>query len=197
MIKTITVKQAKRLRDEEDAKGLKFIDKVDIDDKGKYQVIFKKRGNNQLYSFNYIFNYLLQLPNFGVSDIVKTLERPYYSLDSIENHNEYHIEVKPVKKITVNKQVKAIKYALTPLDEREDEPRFYVRMVPKDSGGNSDVYLNLNKEYSFILIDDSCNDSNVQTIFTKSEYDKLQQEYSEWLPKFDKNDPHFEIIGDR
>lgn len=99
MIKTVTVKQAKRLCDKEDAKGLKFIDKVDIDDKGKYRVIFKKIGNSQLYSFNYIFNYLFQLPNFGVSYIVKTLERPYYSLDSIENHNKYHVKVYPVKKL--------------------------------------------------------------------------------------------------
>ena len=51
-------------------------------------------------------------------------------------------------------------------------------------------------EYSCIFIDDSCNDGNDQMIFTESEYNELQQRYSDWLPKFDKNDPRFEFLED-
>lgn len=87
-----------------------------------------------------------------------------------------------------------MEYASTPLNKREDEPKFYVRMIPEDSNNDWNVYLNLDKEYSCIFIDDSCNDGNDQTIFTESEYNELQQRYSDWLPKFDKNDPHFEFL---
>lgn len=88
-------------------------------------------------------------------------------------------------------------YALTPLDEREDELRFYVRMVPEDSNNDWNVYLNLDKEESCIFVDNNDGDSSVQTIFTESEYNKLQQKYFDWLPKFDKNDPHFEFLGEK
>ena len=115
----------------------------------------------------------VSIDDFGVVDT------SYIELDNMKNKEE-------VVKLLFG-------YALTPLGEREDELKFYVRMIPKDSIGNWDVYLNLNKEDSCIFVDDSCDDSNAQTIFTKSEYDKLQKKYSKWLPVFDKDDPHFEF----
>ena len=83
-------------------------------------------------------------------------------------------------------------YALTPLSEREDELKFRVRFLPGES--NWETYLNQNRDNASIFIDDENNEYK-QTIFTKPEYVKVQQEYSEWLPKFGKNDKHFEIIG--
>lgn len=83
-----------------------------------------------------------------------------------------------------------LEYALTPLDEREDEPKFRVRMLPKRV--NYNAYLNQGKQN--IFFDDSDETDDVQTIFTKSEYDKLQQKYQDWLPKFDEKDPHFEFL---
>nr|DAP86728.1 MAG TPA: hypothetical protein [Caudoviricetes sp.] len=83
-------------------------------------------------------------------------------------------------------------YALTHLDEREDEPKFRVRMLPGES--NWEVYLNLGKRSKDLFLDEPDETDEVQTIFTKSEYDKLQQKYSEWLPKFDEKDPHFEFL---
>ena len=80
-------------------------------------------------------------------------------------------------------------YALTPLDEREDELKFRVRMLPNKLG-----FLNFSKISGDCFVDDGRVIPNIQTIFTKSEYDKLQQKYHDWLPKFDEKDPHFEFL---
>lgn len=81
---------------------------------------------------------------------------------------------------------------MTPISEREDELKFRVKMLPRAS--NWEIYLNLGKRSKDIFINDSDEIDEVQTIFTKSEYDKLQQKYHDWLPKFDDTDPHFEFL---
>ena len=81
-------------------------------------------------------------------------------------------------------------YALTPLDKREDELKFRVRILPNKLG-----FLCFNKLGGNYFVDSDRGIDIIQTIFTKSEYDKLQQKYHDWLPKFNKNDKHFEIIG--
>lgn len=86
----------------------------------------------------------------------------------------------------------AYKYSRTPIDEREDEPKFRVKMLPEIV--NCYAYLNQSKRSKNIFLDDSDENDYVQTIFTNSEYEKLQQKYSEWLPKFDENDPHFDFL---
>ena len=88
-------------------------------------------------------------------------------------------------------------YAMTPVSKRKDEIKFRVKMLPEDDDG-WEIYLNLNKSDNHIFIDDSVNGiPNNQTIFTKSEYNKLQQKYYGWLPKFDENDPHFEFLEEK
>lgn len=82
----------------------------------------------------------------------------------------------------------AYKYSRTPLDEREDELKFLVKMLPENNDYfNSYLYSDPD---GIAIVNDS------GTIFTTSEYDKLQQKYPEWLPKFDKDDPHFEFVED-
>lgn len=94
-----------------------------------------------------------------------------------------------------NKTVKLLfEYALTSLSEREDELKFRIRMLPEEI--NSDTYLNQDKDSKNIFLSDLDETDTTQTIFTKSEYDRLQQKYHGWLPKFDKNDKHFEIIAE-
>lgn len=85
----------------------------------------------------------------------------------------------------------AYKYSRTPLDERQDDPKFWVKMFPKNNGLLG----------SCLYLDDESNDITIfgdeaGTPFTQSEYDNLQQKYPEWLPKFDKDDPHFEFVED-
>ena len=105
----------------------------------------------------------------------------FKELDDMDNKNEI------VKLI--------FEYALTPLSEREDESRFYVTMIPGNT--NWDAYLNLSKYDNHLFLDDNRISDNIQTIFTKSEYNELQQRYSEWLPKFDEKDPHFEFLEEK
>jgi len=87
---------------------------------------------------------------------------------------------------------------MTPLNKREGEPRFYVRMIPGNTNWN---YLNFSKDDNYLFLGDNKTDDrisdNIQTIFTESEYNELQQRYSDWLPKFNKNDPHFELVGNK
>lgn len=85
----------------------------------------------------------------------------------------------------------AYKYSRTPIDERQDDPKFWVKMFPKNNGLLG----------SCLYLDDESNDITIfgdeaGTPFTQSEYDNLQQKYPEWLPKFDKDDPHFEFVED-
>lgn len=86
----------------------------------------------------------------------------------------------------------AYKYSRTPINEREDELKFRVKMLPEIV--NCYAYLNQSKRSKNIFLDDSDENDYVQTIFTNSEYEKLQQKYHEWLPKFDEKDPHFEFL---
>ena len=87
----------------------------------------------------------------------------------------------------------AYKYSRTPLDEREDEPKFRVRMLPNDS----ESYLNLDEHHRELFIEFRDEAYGVKTIFTQSEYAKLQQKYHDWLPKFDEKDPRFELLEEK
>ena len=86
-------------------------------------------------------------------------------------------------------------YASTPLSEREDETKFRVRMLPGEF--NDDTYLNQDRRNKGISLNELDEMDDFQTIFTKSEYDKLRQKYSKWLPKFDEKDPHFEFLDNK
>lgn len=83
-------------------------------------------------------------------------------------------------------------YALTPSDERGSDLKFKVKIFLGE-----DAYLNQKREDKGIFISDDIDNSFFKTVFTKSEYEQLRKKYSQWLPKFDKDDPHFEIIGER
>lgn len=89
------------------------------------------------------------------------------------------------------------KYSRTPLDERRDEPKFRVRMIFSDDWS----YLNEVKHNfsgwnkGMLLIGNRSQDGKLfKFIFTKSEYENIQQAHPKWLPKFDENDPHFEFL---
>jgi len=117
----------------------------------------------------HIYNLDKELIGWVDVDEFGPVDTSYESLDTMKNKDEV------IKLI--------FEYAPTPLDEREDELKFRVRMLPEDDD-DWEIYLNLNKSDNHVFIDDSVNcipDS--QTIFTKSEYDKLQQKYHDWLPK--------------
>lgn len=94
----------------------------------------------------------------------------------------------------------AYKYSRTPLDEREDEPKFRVRMMPNLPNQNSSLYyVNYSLKNSEIDVGPDVDMSEDPLFrskchFTKKEYVSIQREFPDWLPKFDKDDPHFEIV---
>lgn len=77
-------------------------------------------------------------------------------------------------------------YALTPLDKREDTKKYLVKMLP-----NEENYLNQSTTRNHIFFSTSDEAEMYKTQFTEEEYNKLQEQYTNWLPKFDKDDPHF------
>lgn len=96
----------------------------------------------------------------------------------------------------------AYKYSRTPIDERRDEPKFRVRMMPNLPNQNSSLYyVNYSLKNSEIDVGPDVDMSEDPLFrskchFTKKEYVSIQREFPEWLPKFDKDDPHFEIVED-
>ena len=84
---------------------------------------------------------------------------------------------------------------LTPLDERDDQPEFRLRLLSGES--NRKTYLNQNRTNASIFIDDDENNEYKQTIFTESEYNRIRKYCPDWLPKFDENDKHFELVENK
>lgn len=83
-------------------------------------------------------------------------------------------------------------YAMTPVSKRKDEIKFRVKMLPGEAS-----YLNSSDfTESEIFLGDPENTVDVQTLFTKLEWRKLQSKYLDYLPDFDEDDPRFEISED-
>lgn len=84
-------------------------------------------------------------------------------------------------------------YAATPLDQREDEPRFKVHLWPGEN-------FYVNRRYSRAVLNDDDDDiDGYQTVFTKSQYEDFRKRCSDlspYLPPFDKDDPRFEMVKD-
>lgn len=129
----------------------------------------------------HIYNLDRELVGWVDVDDFGAVDTSYKDFDTMKNEEE-------VVKLL-------FEYALTPLSEREDEIKFRVRILPENMG--VDTYLNQDKDSKNIFLNDSHETDGVQTIFTKSEYDKLQQKYHDWLPKFDEKDSHFEFLENK
>jgi len=82
-------------------------------------------------------------------------------------------------------------YALTPLDEREDAKKYFVKMLPK-----GDNYLNQSRADNHIFFSSADRTDMYKTEFTEEEYNDLRERYDKGLPKFDTNDPHFVEVQD-
>lgn len=83
-------------------------------------------------------------------------------------------------------------YGTTPLNEREDEPKFHVHLWNATSG-----YLN--ESLGGLTLDSIDERDDFKTMFTKPEYEVLGKNYPEFkqfLPPFDENDPRFEMVKD-
>jgi len=82
-------------------------------------------------------------------------------------------------------------YALTEVKEREDENKYYVHLLPGKDG-----YLNVGLASGKVSAN-SLVSYGYKAFFTEDEYNKVQSKYSEYLPKFDKDDKRFELVDDQ
>jgi len=82
-------------------------------------------------------------------------------------------------------------YALTPLDKREDTKKYLVKVLPK-----GEYYINQSRADNHIFLSSADETNEHKTKFTEEEYNKFQERYAIWLPKFDTNDPHFVEVQD-
>ena len=80
-----------------------------------------------------------------------------------------------------------LQYAITPLEERGDTKKYFVKLLPNEQG-----YLNVQEDTGYMRISDVIEaDSGYKTKFTYQEYKKIQDKYPELLPEFDEDSPHF------
>jgi len=84
------------------------------------------------------------------------------------------------------------KLAITPLEKRGLIPvtMFYLHLLPGDKG-----YLNYNPSNNCIMLEKKQYICQFESKFSEDDYNRLQEEYSQYLPKFDKDDPRFEIVN--
>lgn len=84
------------------------------------------------------------------------------------------------------------KLAITPLENRGLSPvtLFYLHLFPGDKG-----YLNYNPCAKTIMLEKKHYFCQFESKFSEDDYNRLQEEYSQYLPKFDEDDPRFEIVN--
>lgn len=84
------------------------------------------------------------------------------------------------------------KLAITPLEKRGLIPvtLFYVHLFPGDKG-----YLNYNPITNKIVLEKKHYVCQFVSKFVEDDYNRLQEDFSQYLPKFDKDDPRFEIVN--
>ncbi|QBJ03378.1 hypothetical protein HWC08_gp028 [Lactobacillus phage 521B] len=84
------------------------------------------------------------------------------------------------------------KLAITPLEKRGLIPvtLFYIHLFPGDKG-----YLNYNPVTNTIVLEKKHYVWQFVSKFVEDDYNRLQEDFSQYLPKFDKDDPRFEIVN--
>ena len=87
-----------------------------------------------------------------------------------------------------------VEYAMTPLDERKDTKKYLVKLLPVEEG-YLNVYNSLDSYSDELSLSDDNEMGDYQTEFTEKEYKELQSKYSQWLPKFDTDDPRFKEVA--
>lgn len=91
-------------------------------------------------------------------------------------------------KVATNKRKKLfdllVDYASTPLEEREEQERFFLKF--KIEIGGKYKYLNYYKEEDVLTLDNSLETSGVQTRFTDKELEELKEKFGVTLSDFEK-----------
>lgn len=75
-----------------------------------------------------------------------------------------------------------VEYVKTPIEEREEEKKYYLRKFNKKFYENE--YLNYNKYYKDWSLGDDIEDDQYQTKFTCSEIENIKKKFNTGLPEF-------------
>lgn len=75
-----------------------------------------------------------------------------------------------------------VDYTSTPIEEREEEKKYYLFKIDKKFYENE--YLNYNKCYKRWLLGDDIEDARYQTMFTCSEIENIKKRFNTELPEF-------------
>lgn len=75
-----------------------------------------------------------------------------------------------------------VDYTSTPIEEREEEKRYYLRKFNKKF--YEDEYLNYNKHYKCWILGDDIEDAQYQTKFTCSEIENIKKKFNTELSEF-------------
>ncbi len=76
------------------------------------------------------------------------------------------------------------KFASTPLDEREDEKKYYLKHRFLENGNCR--YLNYDKEFQELYLNDRAQFGEIQTQFTQKEIDEIKERYDTTLDDFEQ-----------
>lgn len=118
--------------------------------------------------------------------LIATVSEKYYGVldtDIYKGYNEKQ-EHNPIFRML-------IKYAMTPLDKREDTKKYVVKMLPE-----GDNYVNQDNYDKHIFFSNKSETDRCKTHFTEKEYDEVQKQNATWLPVFDTKNPHFVEVQD-
>lgn len=75
-----------------------------------------------------------------------------------------------------------VDYTSTPIEEREEDKKYYLRKFNKKFYENE--YLNYNKYYKHWSLGDDIEDAQYQTKFTCSEIENIKKKFNTELPEF-------------
>lgn len=109
------------------------------------------------------------------------------SVATVYTQRLYEINTRSIVKVELTHKEELfdliIKYAKTPIEEREEEKKFYLRHTWIETG--YDDYLNIDLEDDYYYLDDKKEDWYKKTIFTRKEIDEIKAKYNTDLSDFE------------
>ena len=99
------------------------------------------------------------------------------------------MDTKHLKYLTKELFDLCVEYARTPIDEREEEEKFYLQKIESFYDVNYDeegAYLNYDKDDSVFFLHDLTENNECKTQFTQKEIDQIKKEQHTDLSEFKK-----------
>lgn len=114
----------------------------------------------------------------------------YYGGDIIVSINEdmpygMIINIKHLKSLTKELFDLCVEYAKTPIEERKEEKKYYLKICGTFYVSNY-AYLNFNIKYGNYMLSDGKQNHRYQTQFTQKEIDEVKEKFNTNLSEFEQ-----------